>query len=265
MTLRALRLALLDEILPRHLQRRFDRLRAAADEIDVREPVRRILDQRVGQSLGDLGGEEAGVGVGELVELRMQRGVARPDGRGRGTRRPRRPRRRCRRGPRHRTARCPCRRRRPEDQARSAVEEYVSFLLLSDCVRISRVAIDSAEVSNTALRHSSDEHSAFNQRFKKPANGRKTPPPRRRPLLVRGQLLQPPARRPLGLRAAGVAAGARPRWTRPPGKASSAPSSSSRHSTRTGTSRCSAAPQRRLRDRSTMRFSQRSSTRRWPT
>ena len=41
----------------------------------MREPLRRILDQRVGQTLGDVGGEEAGVGVGELVDLRMQRGV----------------------------------------------------------------------------------------------------------------------------------------------------------------------------------------------
>src|SRR3546814_2961498 len=45
----------------------------AAHQVDVIQPVRRVGDQAVGQALGDLGGEEAGVGVGQLVELVMQR------------------------------------------------------------------------------------------------------------------------------------------------------------------------------------------------
>ena len=48
----ALRLADLDEILARHLERRLDRLRSAADEIDVIEPGRSVLDQTVGKALG---------------------------------------------------------------------------------------------------------------------------------------------------------------------------------------------------------------------
>ena len=48
----ALRLALLDEILPRHLQRRLDRLRAAADEIDVRDAGRRVRHQPFGERFG---------------------------------------------------------------------------------------------------------------------------------------------------------------------------------------------------------------------
>ena len=67
-------LAALGEVLPRHLERRLDRLRAAADEIDVAQPRRSILDQPVGQLLGHLGGEEAGVRIGELVELLVQGG-----------------------------------------------------------------------------------------------------------------------------------------------------------------------------------------------
>ena len=68
------RLALLDEILPRHFQRRLDRLRAAADEIDVAEPGRSVFDQPVGEPLGDVGREKGGVGVGERVELPVQGG-----------------------------------------------------------------------------------------------------------------------------------------------------------------------------------------------
>ena len=70
----ALRLAGLDEILPRHLQRGFHRFRAAADEIDAAEAARRVRDKSVGEALGGFAREEAGVGVGERVELRVQRG-----------------------------------------------------------------------------------------------------------------------------------------------------------------------------------------------
>ena len=69
-----LRLALLDEVLPRHLQRGLDRLRAAADEIDVVDAGRRVRDEVVAQLLGHLRREEAGVRVGELVELRVHGG-----------------------------------------------------------------------------------------------------------------------------------------------------------------------------------------------
>ena len=68
-----LRLAGLDEILPRHLQRRLDRLRSAADQIDVIDPFGRVLDEPVGKALGGFAGEEGGVGVGEGVELPVQR------------------------------------------------------------------------------------------------------------------------------------------------------------------------------------------------
>ncbi len=71
----ALRLALLDKVLPRHLQRRLDRLRAAADEVGVADAGRRVGHQPVGQRLGGVRGEEAGMRVSELVELRMQRGL----------------------------------------------------------------------------------------------------------------------------------------------------------------------------------------------
>src|SRR6476659_4642578 len=63
----ALGLAALDEILPRHLQRRLDRLRAAAYEVRVADAWGGVGDQPVGEFLGDFGGEEAGVGVGEAV------------------------------------------------------------------------------------------------------------------------------------------------------------------------------------------------------
>jgi hypothetical protein len=70
----ALRLADLDEVLPRHLHRGLDGLRAAGDEIDIIEPLRRQPDQPLSQFLGDIGGEEGGVGVGDAVDLRAHRG-----------------------------------------------------------------------------------------------------------------------------------------------------------------------------------------------
>ncbi len=67
-------LADLDEVLPRHLERCLDRLRAAADEIDVADAGRRVGDEVAAQLLRDLGGEEARVRVGELVELGVHGG-----------------------------------------------------------------------------------------------------------------------------------------------------------------------------------------------
>ena len=54
----ALRLADLDEILPRHLQRRLDRLGPARDEIDIVQPLGRQTDQPLGQRFRRVGGEE---------------------------------------------------------------------------------------------------------------------------------------------------------------------------------------------------------------
>ena len=69
----ALRLLALDEILPRHLERGLDRLRSPGHEIDLGHARRCVRDQLIRQFLGDLGAEEAGVGVGEAVELCMHR------------------------------------------------------------------------------------------------------------------------------------------------------------------------------------------------
>ena len=66
-----LRLAALDEILARELERGLDRLRPAADEEDVADARRRMGDQVVGQLLRRLRREEARMRIGEPVELRM--------------------------------------------------------------------------------------------------------------------------------------------------------------------------------------------------
>ena len=65
----ALRLADLDKILARHLERRLDRLRAAAHQIDAIEAGGSVLDQTVGQTFGGLGSEKGGMRIGELIEL----------------------------------------------------------------------------------------------------------------------------------------------------------------------------------------------------
>ena len=71
--MRALRLAALDEILPRDLDRGFDRLRSATDVIDVSEPARLVADQPLRQFFGGLRREEAGMGIGELSSLPLHR------------------------------------------------------------------------------------------------------------------------------------------------------------------------------------------------
>ena len=68
-----LRLAALDEILARELERCLDRLRPAADEEGVTDAVRRVRDKIVGEVLGNLRGEEAGMRIGEPVELLAHR------------------------------------------------------------------------------------------------------------------------------------------------------------------------------------------------
>ncbi len=65
---------LLHEILPGHFQRRLDRFRSAAHQIDVIEPVGRIGDEAVGKPFRRLGGEEAGMGICYTVELRVEGG-----------------------------------------------------------------------------------------------------------------------------------------------------------------------------------------------
>ena len=62
-------LADLDEVLPGHLQGRLDRLGATTDEVHVAHAGGCGADQQVGQLLGHLGGEEAGVGIGQLIDL----------------------------------------------------------------------------------------------------------------------------------------------------------------------------------------------------
>ena len=75
----ALRLALVHKILPRHLQRGFHRLGATTDEIDLR--IGRVQaaggrgNQQIRQLFGDAGGEEAGVRVGDLLNLRVHGGA----------------------------------------------------------------------------------------------------------------------------------------------------------------------------------------------
>ncbi len=71
----AFRLADFHEVLPRHLQSGFHGLRAARHEIGVRNALRGVRYQPLGQPLGYLGREEAGVGIGQRVDLRMHGGL----------------------------------------------------------------------------------------------------------------------------------------------------------------------------------------------
>ena len=89
-----LRFAALDEILPRQLERGLDRLGAAADEERMAKAFRRMRDEVVGKFFGGLRGEEAGMRVFELVELRAHGRDDCPDANGRGRKPPRRRRRR---------------------------------------------------------------------------------------------------------------------------------------------------------------------------
>ena len=105
----SLRLALLHEILPRHLQRRLDGLRPAADEVDVAGAARRVRDQVFGQLFGDLRREEARVRIGQICRAERAWRPARRDDRGRGTTPPRRRWHRCSPCRRHRGCGCRCR------------------------------------------------------------------------------------------------------------------------------------------------------------
>ena len=71
--LRALRLALLDEVLPRELERRFHRLGSARGEVDAVERLRRGCDQRIGQRFHRLVGEEGRVRIGQRFQLARDR------------------------------------------------------------------------------------------------------------------------------------------------------------------------------------------------
>ena len=66
-------LADLDEILPRELERRLDRFRAAREEIDLVHALRRIGHQPVSQRLHRLVREKRSVREGDAVELRLDR------------------------------------------------------------------------------------------------------------------------------------------------------------------------------------------------
>ena len=84
----ALSFTALDEVLARQLERGLHRLRAARHQVDVVEPLRRVLGEAVGQRLGHVGGEEAGVRVRDRVDLGVHRrqhvGVRVPETRHRG-------------------------------------------------------------------------------------------------------------------------------------------------------------------------------------
>jgi hypothetical protein len=69
----ALRLADLDGVLARQLQRGLDCLGTARDEVDVLEARRRSRHERVGERFGDVGREEARMRVGDATHLRVDR------------------------------------------------------------------------------------------------------------------------------------------------------------------------------------------------
>ena len=69
----ALGLPDLDEILARHLERRLDRLGAAAHEVRMARAGGRGTDELIGERFGGLRGEEARVRVREPVDLRVHR------------------------------------------------------------------------------------------------------------------------------------------------------------------------------------------------
>src|SRR4029453_18438811 len=62
-----------DEVLPRHLERGFDGLRAAAHEVRVADAWRRGADELLGQRLGRLRGKETRMRGREAVDLRVHR------------------------------------------------------------------------------------------------------------------------------------------------------------------------------------------------
>jgi hypothetical protein len=69
-----LRLADLIKILACDFEARLDGLGAAGDKVDTLESRRRLLDEHIGEPLGGFGGEECRVGVGDSVELPLDRG-----------------------------------------------------------------------------------------------------------------------------------------------------------------------------------------------
>jgi hypothetical protein len=71
----ALRFADLEEILPGELDRGLDGLGPAGEQIDPVDALGCGLDQQVGERLGGVGGEEAGMGEGDPVELVVDRGA----------------------------------------------------------------------------------------------------------------------------------------------------------------------------------------------
>ncbi len=70
---RTIRLTDLEEVLPRQLERGFDRLRTAGYQIGIGEATRFIADENARQFLRDVGGEEGCVRIGELGSLTRDR------------------------------------------------------------------------------------------------------------------------------------------------------------------------------------------------
>ena len=69
----ALGLPDLEHVLARHLERGFDAFGAAGVEVHALETGGRVGDDRVGERLGDFGGEERRVRIRELVDLALDR------------------------------------------------------------------------------------------------------------------------------------------------------------------------------------------------
>src|SRR5450759_3331310 len=69
----ALGLSDLQKVLPRHLERSLDSFRAARVEVHTFDAGRRVIDDGIGERLGDLGGKKRRMRVSELVELALDR------------------------------------------------------------------------------------------------------------------------------------------------------------------------------------------------
>src|SRR5262249_51584188 len=70
---RAMRLADLEKVLARELERRLHPFGSAGDEVDALERAARALDQAVGERFGGLAREERRMGVRELAGLLADR------------------------------------------------------------------------------------------------------------------------------------------------------------------------------------------------
>ena len=92
--MRAVRLADLQVVLARELERRLHAFRPAGNEVDALERAARAVDQPVGERFGRLAREERGMRVRELARLLADRRDRPPGGRDPRRKPPRRPQRR---------------------------------------------------------------------------------------------------------------------------------------------------------------------------